>query len=80
MTGRFNLEVVVLMECALLDAWTSLSPDEKLSVDQDAMVARIINAANGGERNCQRLCDAALGISLGLQKHQRSNLNRGYLH
>ena len=58
--ARFNPETVTLMKRALDDAWDCLEPETRATVLKTALAVRILESASQGERDCERLRDAAL--------------------
>jgi hypothetical protein len=58
--ARFNPETVKLMRMALDDAWNCLEPEAQATVPKTTLAVRILESAREGERNRQRLRDAAL--------------------
>jgi hypothetical protein len=56
----FNPETITLMKTALDDAWNCLGPEAQATVLKVTLAERILKSANQGERDCQRLRDAAL--------------------
>jgi hypothetical protein len=56
----FNLETVALLREVLDDAWASLRPDQRATMLKTTLAERILAAAAKGERDRERLLDAAL--------------------
>ena len=56
----FDLDTVALMREALLDAWACLRPQERATTNRTQLAEGILAAAAQGERNPDRLIDAAL--------------------
>ena len=48
------------MKMALDDAWNCLQPEAQATVLKVTLAERILKSASHGERNCERLRDAAL--------------------
>ena len=48
------------MKMALNDAWNSLRPEAQAAVLKVTLAGRILESASQGERDCERLRDAAL--------------------
>ena len=57
---RFNPETVRLMRMALEDAWSRLEPEAQATVLKTTLAVRILESVSKGERDRQRLRDAAL--------------------
>jgi hypothetical protein len=58
--ARFNPETVTLMKTALDDAWDRLEPKTQARVLKTTLAVRILESASQGERDRERLRDAAL--------------------
>jgi hypothetical protein len=58
--ARFNSETVTLMKTALDDAWNCLEPEAQATVLKTTLAVRILESASQGERDRERLRDAAL--------------------
>jgi hypothetical protein len=56
----FNPETITLMRRALDDAWDCLEPEAQATVLKTTLAIRILESARYGERDCERLRDAAL--------------------
>ena len=56
----FDLDTVLLLREALDDAWTSLPPKERATTSKTLLAERILKTAAEGERDPERLIDAAL--------------------
>ena len=56
----FDLKTVSLMREALDDAWACLRPQERETTSRTALAEAILALAAQGERNPDRLLDAAL--------------------
>jgi hypothetical protein len=58
--AHFDAETVALMKMALDEAWDRLPPKLQATMLKTALAERILKSAAGGERNRERLRDAAL--------------------
>jgi len=56
----FDLETVALLREVLDDAWASLRPEQQAAMLKTTLAKRILKAAAQGERDRERLLDAAL--------------------
>ena len=56
----FDPETVVLLRETLDDAWASLRPDQQAAMQKTALAERMLKSAAEGERDRQRLREAAL--------------------
>ncbi len=56
----FDLETIALVRETLLDAWARLRPQERATTTRAQLAEGILAAAARGERNPDRLIDAAL--------------------
>ena len=56
----FDLETVSLLRETLDDAWACLRPDQKAATSRTILAEGILKSAANGERNPERLLDAAL--------------------
>jgi len=56
----FDLETVRMLKETLERAWASLQPDQRLTMTRSLLAERILKAAADGERDRERLFDAAL--------------------
>ena len=56
----FDLETVALLRETLDDAWASLRPEQRATMLKTTLAERILKSAARGERDRQRLLDAAL--------------------
>ena len=63
----FDLETVALLRDALDDAWACLRPQERATTSRTQLAEGILALAAQGERNPDRLIDAAL-MSVGNQR------------
>jgi len=62
--AKFDQETVALLRGALEDAWASLRPDQRARMSRSLLVEGILKSAAEGERDPERLRDAALKIGL----------------
>jgi hypothetical protein len=58
--AHFDLDTVSLLRKSLEDAWASLRPDQQAYVSRTVLAERILKCAAQGERDSQRLIEAAL--------------------
>jgi len=56
----FDLETIALMRETLEDAWASLRPEQRAATVKTTLAERILKSAAQGERDRDRLLDAAL--------------------
>jgi len=56
----FDLKTVSLLREILEDAWASLPPTRRMTVSRSLLAERILKSAGQGERDRERLLDAAL--------------------
>jgi hypothetical protein len=56
----FELDTVLLLREVLDDAWCCLRPEQRAMMSKTLLAERILKAAAEGERDPQRLLDAAL--------------------
>ena len=56
----FDPETVTLLRETLDDAWASLRPEQQATMQKTALAERMLKSAAQGERNRERLRDAAL--------------------
>jgi hypothetical protein len=56
----FDLQTVALLREALEDAWACLGPREREEMTRSLLAERILKAASQGERQRERLIEAAL--------------------
>ena len=56
----FDLKTVSLLREILEDAWASLPPTRRMTVSRSLLAERILKSAAQGERDRERLLDAAL--------------------
>ena len=60
---HFDRETVAALREVLDDAWKSLTPEMQALVPKTALAERILKSAHKGERNRERLRDAALEVA-----------------
>jgi hypothetical protein len=58
--GYFDLDTVALLRETLDDAWASLRPGQQATMQKAALAERILECAAKGERDRERLREAAL--------------------
>ena len=63
----FDLETVALLREALDDAWACLRPQERATTSRTQLAEGILALAAQGERNPDRLIDAAL-MAVGIRR------------
>ena len=56
----FDLDTVLLLRETLDDAWACLPPQQRAATSKTLLAERILKAAAAGERDPERLIDAAL--------------------
>lgn len=56
----FDLATVALLREILEDAWSCLRPEQRENLSRSLLAERILKAAPQGERDRERLLDAAL--------------------
>ena len=56
----FDLDTVLLLRETLEDAWAYLPAQQRATMSKTLLAERILRAAAGGERDPERLRDAAL--------------------
>jgi hypothetical protein len=59
-TVYFDLDTVLLLRETLEDAWACLRPEQRAAMSKTLLGERILKAAAAGERDPERLIDAAL--------------------
>ena len=57
---NFDSETVSLLRQALDDAWCHINPEQRATVSRTLLAEGILKSAAGGERNPERLREAAL--------------------
>jgi hypothetical protein len=57
---HFDSSTIAVMKMALDDAWNCLQPEAQATVLKVTLAERILKSASQGERDCERLRDAAL--------------------
>jgi hypothetical protein len=58
----FDLETVALLRETLDDAWACLRPEQRATTSKTLLAEGILKSAANGERNPERLLDAALTV------------------
>ena len=58
--AHFDSLTIAVMRMALDDAWNYLQPEAQATVPKVTLAERILKSASKGERNRERLRDAAL--------------------
>ena len=56
----FDIDTVLLLRETLDDAWVCLRPEQRATMSKTLLAERILKSAAAGERDPQRLLDAAL--------------------
>ena len=56
----FDLQTVALLRETLEDAWACLRPEQRATMSRTLLAERILRSAAQGERDPERLLDAAL--------------------
>ena len=67
--AKFDPETVALLRETLDDAWASLRPEQRARMSRTLLAEGIIKSATEGERDPERLRDAALEIGLSSLLH-----------
>jgi hypothetical protein len=55
----FDIHTVLLLREVLADAWASLRPEQRATASKTLLAERILKAAAAGERDPERLVNAA---------------------
>jgi hypothetical protein len=58
--AHFDSSTIAIMRVALDDAWNRLEPAAQATVLKVTLAERILKSASQGERDCERLREAAL--------------------
>ncbi len=58
--AHFDIETVLILRAILEDAWACLRPEQRASISKTVLAERILRSAAAGERDRERLLDAAL--------------------
>jgi hypothetical protein len=58
--ANFDIDTVLLLREVLADAWASLRPDQRATMSKTLLAERILKAAAAGERDPERLVNAAV--------------------
>jgi hypothetical protein len=65
-TDYFDLQTVALLRETLENAWACLRPEQRATMSRTLLAERILRSAAQGERDPERLLDAALdALSVG---------------
>jgi hypothetical protein len=64
-SAYFDLKTVALLRETVEDAWACLRPEQRETISRSLLAERILKAAAQGERDPQRLLDAALERNAG---------------
>jgi hypothetical protein len=56
----FDLDTVLLLRETLEDAWDRLPPEQRATMSKTLLAERILKSAAAGERDPERLANAAL--------------------
>jgi hypothetical protein len=56
----FDLQTIALLRETLDDAWASVRPEQRATMTRSLLAERILKLAAQGERDRERLLDAAL--------------------
>jgi hypothetical protein len=56
----FDIEIVSVLKDTLEQAWAFLRPEQRATMSRSLLAERILKAAAAGERDRERLLDAAL--------------------
>jgi hypothetical protein len=59
----FDPETVAILRETLDDAWASLRPEQQATMQKTALAERMLKSAAQGERDRERLFDAALDLA-----------------
>jgi hypothetical protein len=59
----FDLETISVLKETLEDAWDCLRPEQRINMSRSRLAERILKAAAAGERDRERLLDAALDVA-----------------
>ncbi len=65
----YEPETVALFKQTLLEAWASLRPEQRARVSRSVLVTGLLRSAAAGERDPDRLRDAALAEGLSCTLH-----------
>jgi hypothetical protein len=58
----FDIDTVLLLRETLDDAWAYLRPEQRATMSKTLLAERILKSAGQGERDPERLLDAALMV------------------
>jgi hypothetical protein len=59
----FDIETVSVLKEILEDAWDCVRPEQRINMTRSLLAERILKAAAAGERDRERLLDAALDVA-----------------
>jgi hypothetical protein len=59
----FDPETVAILRATLDDAWACLRPEQQATMQKTALAERMLKSAAQGERDRERLRDAALDLA-----------------
>jgi hypothetical protein len=59
----FDIETISVLKETLEDAWGCLQPEQRINMSRSLLAERILKAAAAGERDRDRLLDAALDVA-----------------
>ena len=59
----FDPETVAILRETLDDAWASLRPEQQATMQKTALAERMLKSAAQGERDRERLFDAAIDLA-----------------
>jgi len=65
----YDHETVALFKETLIEAWVSLRPEQRTRVSRSVLVTGLLRSAATGERDPERLRDAALAEGLNCTLH-----------
>jgi hypothetical protein len=65
----YDPQTVALFKASLIEAWVSLRPEQRARVSRSVLVAGLLRSAAAGERDPDRLRDAALAEGLSCTLH-----------
>ena len=68
-SGMYDPETVALLKATAMEAWASLRPAQRARVSRSVLVAGLLKSAAQGERDPERLRDAALAEGLSCPLH-----------
>jgi hypothetical protein len=65
----YDPETVAIFKESLIEAWASLRPEQRARVSRSVLVTGLLRSAAEGERDPERLRDAALAEGLSCPLH-----------